>query len=48
MMLLAGVLNGVGDFFSKLAAVRMSPYISAMIMSFSTIITVAIYFMFVK
>lgn len=48
MMLLAGVFNGVGDFFSKLAAVRMSPYLSAMLMSFSAIITVAIYLMFVR
>lgn len=48
MMLLAGVLNGIGDFFSKLAAVRMSPYLSAMIMSGSAILTVAIYLLFVK
>lgn len=48
MMLLAGTLNGVGDFFSKLAAVRMSPYLSAMIMSGSAILTVAVYFMFVR
>ena len=48
MMLMAGILNGVGDFFSKLAAVRMSPYLSAIIMSFSAVLTVAIYLIFVR
>jgi len=48
MMLLAGAFNGVGDFFSKLAAGKTSPYISAMLVSFGAIITVGVYFLFVK
>lgn len=48
MMLLAGIGNGLGDFFSKLAAGKMSPYWSAMIMSFSAVLTVAFYYLFVR
>jgi uncharacterized membrane protein len=48
MMLFAGILNGVGDFFTKLAAGKISPYISAITLSLSAVFTVAIYFIFVK
>lgn len=48
MMLLAGIGNGMGDFFSKLAAGKMSPYLAAMIMSVSALCTVAVYFFLVR
>lgn len=48
MMLLAGIGNGLGDFFSKIAATKMSPYWSAIIMSLAAVLTVGVYYLFVR
>ncbi|MCL5666754.1 MAG: EamA family transporter [Patescibacteria group bacterium] len=48
LMILAGAFNGVGDFFSKLTAEKISPYLAAMLLSLFSAITIAVYLFLIK
>lgn len=48
LALIAGTMNGLGDFFSKLTAGKISPYLAGILLSLFSAITVAVYLVFVK
>jgi uncharacterized membrane protein len=48
LALLAGFFNGVGDFFTKMSAGKISPYIGGIILSVCAAIPSLIYLLFIK
>ena len=48
LALIAGTMNGVGDFFSKLTAGRISPYLAGILISTFSALTIAAYLVFIK
>lgn len=48
LALIAGTMNGLGDFFSKLTAGKISPYLGGILLSGFAALTVAFYLVFIK
>ncbi len=48
LAILAGVFNGIGDFFTRLSAGRISPYMGGIVLSIFAAVPSLLYLLFVK
>jgi uncharacterized membrane protein len=48
LAILAGMFNGIGDFFTKLTAGKISPYLGGIILSIFAAVPSALYLIFIK